>query len=273
MAIMCDNPDEMQEWYQRWFGFEELSRTPEGTVYLTDGYFSLGLLKRGTALEDEQKRGLHHFGFQIKSIGDIERNLEDFAPAIRIEERPNEDPYAQYRIRDPEGVILDLSEDGFGAPGEQRIPGIRHLAMFNRNPHGKFAFYQQVLGMRDATRSDAEVHQQYAMTTGRTTSEAPLTTSPFCGDGFVNVAMLGRNMTEEQGAGKWGFNHFGILVRDPLDLVRRMGQVDPADRPADVRPPERQVEYGVLDPEGNRIDVSGKKGWKVDVDRWARVED
>jgi hypothetical protein len=42
--------------------------------------------------------------------------------------------------------------------------------------------------------------------------------------------------------------------------------------PEDVRPPERQVEYGVRDPEGNYLDLSGKKGWKVDVDRWARVD-
>jgi hypothetical protein len=108
---------------------------------------------------------------------------------------------------------------------------------------------------------------------GRAPRDERPTTSPFCGDGAVNVAMLGRNMTEEQGASKWGFNHFGILVRDPLDLVREMGQMDSSDHPADTRPPERQVEYGVRDPEGNRLDLSGKKGWKVDEERWARIGD
>jgi hypothetical protein len=41
----------------------------------------------------------------------------------------------------------------------------------------------------------------------------------------------------------------------------------------DVRPPERQVEYGVKDPEGNAVDLSSTKGWKVDVDKWARIEE
>ncbi len=40
----------------------------------------------------------------------------------------------------------------------------------------------------------------------------------------------------------------------------------------DVRPPERQVECGVKDPEGNRLDLSSTKGGKVDVDKWARIE-
>lgn len=273
LAIMSDDPIRAKEWYQRWFGFEELNRTADGTEYLTDGYFNLAILKRGSAVgEDEHKRGPHHFGFQIESIVDIERNLEDFDPSIRIERRPKEDPYAEYRLRDPEGVIVDLSEKGYGTGGEPRVPGIRHLAMFNRDVPRKFAFYKDVMEMHDATRSYDEMAQQFVMTTGHAV-DAPITTSPFCGDGFVNVAILGQNMTEEQGQGKWGFNHFGILTRDPLDLVRRMGQMDANDRPADMRPPERQVEFGVLDPDGNRIDVSGKKGWKVDVDKWARVED
>jgi hypothetical protein len=68
-----------------------------------------------------------------------------------------------------------------------------------------------------------------------------------------------------------GFNHFGVLVPDPFDLYSRIHAATPG-MPEDVRPPERQVEYGVRDPEGNYLDLSGKKGWKIDVDKWARVE-
>jgi len=271
LAVMTDDPARLEEWYQRWFGFEELSRTANGTIYVTDGFFNLAFLKRGTASEELQKVGVHHFGFQVESIMDIERNLEDFDPSIRIERRPADDPYAEYRIRDPEGVIVDLSEKGYGAVGEQRIPGIRHLAMFNRDPHHKWDFYQHVLGMHDVTRSYEEMTKQYVMSTGHAPTE-PLFTSPFCGDGFVNVAMLGRDMKEDEIAGRLGFNHFGILVHDAFDLVQRVGQMDMNDVPADTRPPERQVEYGLLDPDGNRIDVSSKKGWKVDTNKWARVE-
>jgi hypothetical protein len=33
----------------------------------------------------------------------------------------------------------------------------------------------------------------------------------------------------------------------------------------------RMVEYGVQDPEGNRLDLSGAKGWKIDVETWAKI--
>jgi catechol 2,3-dioxygenase-like lactoylglutathione lyase family enzyme len=271
---MSDDPAGLGDWYRRWFGLEELKRTADGAVYLTDGYFNLGFLKRGVATGGEApKLGLHHIGFAIESIAEIERNLEDFEPSIRIEEAPKTDPYAEFRIRDTEGVIVDLSEHGFGVDGAARLPGIRHVAMFNRDPRRKFAFYHQVLGMRDATRTDEEIYGHLRMTAGEIPADFQRSTSPFCGDGFINVAMLGRDMTEDEAATRAGLNHFGILVRDPLDLVRRMGQIDATNRPEDTRPPERQVEYGVRDPDGNRIDVSGRKGWKVDVDLWARVED
>ena len=271
MAIMCDDPVELKNWYQRWFGFKEHNRTAEGTVYINDGHFTVGLLKRGSAVgEDDQRRGLHHFGFQIDSILDVERALEDFDPSIRIERRPQDDPYAQYRMRDTEGVIVDLSEKGYGVNGAQQIPGIRHLAMFNQDQPRKASFYRQVLSMRDVTRTDEEVLQHLLHTAGEVPAGFQRSTAPFCGDGFVNVAILGTRTNSERGP--YGFDHFGILVRDPLDIVRRTGQMDPTDRPLDVRPPERQVEYGIRDPEGNRIDLSSVKGWKVDVDKWARTE-
>ena len=273
MAVMCDDPAKVRDWYRRWFGFEEYNRTPEGAIYITDGHFSMGLLKQGSAVgEDQQALGRHHFGFQVDSILEVERNLEDFDPSIRIEERPEADPYARYRIRDPEGVIVDLSETGYGVDGEPRIPGIRHLAMFNRDQARKFAFYRQVLGMHDVTRTDEEVMGHLLMTAGQVPAGFQRSTAPFCGDGFVNVAILGTPTALGEGVRRWGFDHFGILVQDPFDLVTRIEAAEPSDRPRDVRPPERQVEYGVVDPVGNRVDLSGKKGWKVDVDKWARVE-
>jgi catechol 2,3-dioxygenase-like lactoylglutathione lyase family enzyme len=280
LAIMCDDPVRIRDWYQRWLGFEEYDRTREGSVYITDGHSSIGLLKRGSVPgEESQEAGLHHFGFQIDSILDIERNLEDFDPSIRIERRPQEDPYAEYRLRDPEGILVDLSEKGYGVEGEPRTPGIRHVATFNRDTARKFAFYTQVLGMRDTTRTDAEIESHLLMTKGEVPANFQRSVNPFSGDGFVNLAHLARvepapgqmQPAEVVGRPHLGFNHFGVLVPDPFDLYSRIHAATPG-MPEDVRPPERQVEYGIRDPEGNYLDLSGKKGWKVDVDKWARVE-
>jgi catechol 2,3-dioxygenase-like lactoylglutathione lyase family enzyme len=275
LAIMCDDPARMLDWYQRWFGFEELNRTPDGTIYLTDGHFNLGLLKRGSAIgEEHQELGLHHFGFQIENIIEVERNLEDFDPSIRIERRPKEDPYAQYRIRDPEGILVDLSERGYGIEGEPRVPGIRHLATCNRDIPRKFAFYTQVLGMKNAKRTDEEVKEGLRFSLGEVPEGFTYSTpSHFGGDGFVNLALLPEPnaLVADNGSRRLGFDHYGILVRDPLSVVRQLGQAEPDGRPTDVRPATRMVEYGIQDPEGNRLDLSGGKGWKVDVDRWAQI--
>jgi catechol 2,3-dioxygenase-like lactoylglutathione lyase family enzyme len=248
---------------------------------MTDGHFSVGLLQRGSAPgEDDQERGVHHFGFQIDDVMEIERNLEDFDPSLRIERRPSEDPYAQYRLTDPEGIIVDLSERGYGVDGEQRIPGIRHLATMNVDQPRKHAFYLQVMGMRDVTRTEAEVDRHLRMSLGDVPADfQPITVpAPFGGDGFVNLAILraaprdDRSLDRSHGRGRKSWlDHFGMLVRDPFALLTEIRAAEPSDEPMDVRPPERQVEYGVLDPEGNRLDLSGAKGWKVDVDKWARI--
>jgi catechol 2,3-dioxygenase-like lactoylglutathione lyase family enzyme len=277
LAIMCDDPQRMRDWYQRWFGMEEVNRTPEGTIYISDGHLNVGLLKRGSAPDEEdQHSGVHHFGFQIDDIMEIERNLEDFDPSLRLERRPSEDPYAEYRLTDPEGIVVDLSERGYGVDGEPRLPGIRHLATCNTDQQLKHGFYLRVLGMKDVTRSADEIEEQTRETFGGNIPAdfKPITVpAPFAGDGFVNLALLGHGSREANSLGRrsW-FDHFGMLVRDPLGLLSEIRATERSDEPMDVRPPERQVEYGVKDPEGNALDLAGSKGWKIDVDRWARAE-
>jgi catechol 2,3-dioxygenase-like lactoylglutathione lyase family enzyme len=272
LAIMCDDPATMRDWYQQWFGFEELNRTPAGAIYITDGHSTIGLLPRGAAVgETAQNPGLHHFGFQIDSILEIERNLEDFDPAIRIERRPAEDPYAEYRVVDPEGIIVDLSEKGYGIAGDPGVPGIRHLATTNRDIPRKQAFYTQVLGMRNAKPTEEEIKAAITYSTG-VVPEGNRFSGPaqFGGDGFINLALLPAP-TPGGSTKLHGFDHFGILVRDPLGMVRDMGQADAQGQPTDIRPAMRMVEYGVQDPEGNRFDLSAAKGWKVDVNTWAKI--
>jgi catechol 2,3-dioxygenase-like lactoylglutathione lyase family enzyme len=271
LAIMCDDPVRMRDWYQRWFGFEEYHATSAGALYITDGHFSVGLLKRGAAVgEANQERGLHHIGFEIESILEIERNLEDFDPSIRIERRPADDPFAEYRIIDPEGIIVDLSEKGYGVVGEPRIPGIRHLASCNHDIPRKFAFYHGVLGVPDAKRTEDEVEEDILTATGQVPANFRYSTpSQFVGDGYINFALLPPRSDEPEW--RWGFDHFGVLVTDPLRMVQQMGQADTTGRPNDVRPVERMVEYGVRDPEGNRLDLSSHKGWKVADGKYARI--
>jgi catechol 2,3-dioxygenase-like lactoylglutathione lyase family enzyme len=304
-SLVCEDAENLRRFYARWFGFEELGRGPGGAIYLTDGYFSMGLLPEGSDAAEGNGLGLNHVGFQIESIDEVERRLRDFDPAARIEELPK-GGYAEYRVTDPEGLTIDLSEEGWGAGGEKRVPGIRHLATVNKDAPRAFAFYQTVFGMKDGrlteeeTRAiggmwerapDTQVYQS-ADDTGKVTrlkwdratrsivgvvlQEEPRpivngrrASRPYAHacDGSVNLALLGSS--------DWlkpNLNHFGLLVRDSYGLLHRIH--DEAGLMLDQRPEDRPfAEYRVWDPEGNAIDLSERKGYKVDVDRTDRVED
>jgi len=90
LAVMCREPERLKDFYCKWFAFEELSRSDGGSIYLTDGWFTMGLLKRGASdtMETNQKPGLHHVGFQIESIDEVAERLREFDPRRQIEDRP-----------------------------------------------------------------------------------------------------------------------------------------------------------------------------------------
>ncbi len=299
-SIICEDPENLRQFYDRWFGFEELNRGPDGSIYITDGYFSVGLLRQGSELvEGSRELGLHHAGFQIESIGEIERRVREFDPSMRVQELPR-GGLAEYRIVDPEGLTIDLSEEGWGAKGEKRVPGIRHVATCNpKDPWRSFEFYSQVFGMKDARLTDEErpVHaamwQRAADTKVVDGSDAtgpvqrlrwdaatksivevievaerrPSRGIPFACDGGINMALLHTS--------DWikpNLNHFGLLVRDAYGLMHRIAEVHP--QRLDQRPQDRPfAEYRVWDPEGNAMDLSEKKGFKVDVGKIEKIED
>jgi catechol 2,3-dioxygenase-like lactoylglutathione lyase family enzyme len=255
MAIMCREPARLEDYYRRWFGFEEVRRTTAGSIYVTDGTMTVGLLQQGAANgEADQSLGLHHIGFEVESIAEVERRLRELDPTQRLEQRPSEDPYAQGRIVDPEGVLVDLSERGYGAPGVKRVPGIRHVALANENPPRKFEFYRRLFGMRDVNRADI---------IAPTKPGKPL--PAFAGDGYINLALLTWPVTEP----RRGFNHFGILAPNPRELMYRIAEVDPTR--LDQRPADRFAEYRIWDPEGNALDLSADRGYQVDVGQIERI--
>lgn len=109
MSFICRDPNLVKEYYCRWFGFDELNRTPDGSVYLTDGYLNVGLLQKDSEVAaDSSELGLHHVGFHVESREEIKRRLKEFSRSIQIERRPKNDPYSEYRIRDAEALAIDL---------------------------------------------------------------------------------------------------------------------------------------------------------------------
>ncbi len=88
-------------------------------------------------------------------------------------------------------------------------------------------------------------------------------TATYLSDGHVNLAIIPKGPEEavEGHALESGLNHIGFEVDDVQalkPLSDRMGGADDVRK----RPPNRESEYRVQDPDGNLIDLS-QHGWPV----------
>jgi catechol 2,3-dioxygenase-like lactoylglutathione lyase family enzyme len=123
VAIMCENPSTMAEFYKGVFDLHEVWRHGP-SVYLSDGVFSLVLLKaRG-----ETKPGTHHYGFLIEDPEEIEKRLA-LAEVPPPYQKPSDGRYAELGAEDIEGNRFDLSVAGWATErdqpdAEQTAPGI-----------------------------------------------------------------------------------------------------------------------------------------------------
>ncbi len=108
IAIKTPDPQKLAEYYTKVFGLDVVLRRPSGSVYLSDGDLCLALLPtRG-----EVAPGIEHFGFHIQDAEEIAKSLE----ALGMDPpkaRPNDPPYAETRVTDPDGNMIDLSTHGF----------------------------------------------------------------------------------------------------------------------------------------------------------------
>jgi catechol 2,3-dioxygenase-like lactoylglutathione lyase family enzyme len=255
MAIVCRDPQEMREYYGRWFGLEDLHRTKHGNVYLSDGYLNIALLKQGAdPTEKNQELGLHHFGIEIDSIAEIEKRLKEFDPSIHLERRSGgEDPFSEWRVvdeKDPWALPADLSEKGFGVAGNKRVPGIRHIAGGTMDVERRLRLFTQVFGMQEV-----ETH------TGR--RQDGVRSRGCAADGFVNHCLVNRN---DEGA-----RHFGVLINSPAGVVSHMSEAYPS-RPELWQLVRPGVESHIRDIEGNNLSLSAKRGWEVAPGVWDKLQ-
>ena len=100
LMIGAENPNFLARFYRDVFDLEKIGEE-EGAVFLSDVY------KR-----TEEPLGLNHFGFHVGSNEEMRARAEKagVAPGAR---RPDRIPFAEYRVHDPEGNGIDISEKGW----------------------------------------------------------------------------------------------------------------------------------------------------------------
>ena len=119
IAIMCQKPLEMADFYKQTFDMHEVTRSGSGrVVYLSDGYLNMALIQA----REGGPTGIHHFGIQVEDIDEIRKRLElSEVPEPTV--KPGDGRYAEWGGKDPEGNSFDLGVDGWlTQPNEGRAP-------------------------------------------------------------------------------------------------------------------------------------------------------
>jgi catechol 2,3-dioxygenase-like lactoylglutathione lyase family enzyme len=107
MVVQVDRPDKAAEFYTSVLDLEEVRRDPDGSILLTDGDITMGLI-------DEPfigRPGIQYFGVQVDDWAAAQKRFEDAGtplPNLRAGE-------TEARVRDPEGNVFVVSEKGWGA--------------------------------------------------------------------------------------------------------------------------------------------------------------
>jgi hypothetical protein len=63
LAIVARDPERLATFYSQNFDMEIFHRDPDGSCFLSDGDFSLALIKH--QLDGETPLGMNHFGFHV----------------------------------------------------------------------------------------------------------------------------------------------------------------------------------------------------------------
>lgn len=117
---------------------------------------------------------------------------------------------------------------------------IRHLAILTENVETLVKFYTTVFGLKVVEG---------------------IGTATYLSDGHINLAIIpiGPERKIDGAHLRPGLYHFGFEVED-IDVLRGACAELNAASDIDKRPPNREAEYRVHDPDGNPIDLS-KHGW------------
>jgi catechol 2,3-dioxygenase-like lactoylglutathione lyase family enzyme len=110
IALYSDNPEREASFYIRAFDLKEVRKSPTGSVFLSDGYINVALLK---AKGEAAGNGLHHFGFQVENIEATQERLREIEPGIEIVAPHDSVTFAEYKLKDPDGNPFDISEKGW----------------------------------------------------------------------------------------------------------------------------------------------------------------
>jgi len=223
-AVCVSDLDKSAKFYGDVFGMKRHGREDlsiGSAVYMGDGTINLALLNfvgsEGHDFGDSAKgqTGPNHFGFQVESMKDtqalIEQNGGKFFFDLGDERKGN----FERKFKDPEGIIFDISENGWVGTDGRKIKSdpahafldevlvqpealagrIKHFALTVRDLEKQSEFYQKVFGLKFLGYD----HQ-------------PMGSAIYLSDGITNLALIHPAKPDNEIVS--GPNHCGFQVDD-----------------------------------------------------------
>jgi catechol 2,3-dioxygenase-like lactoylglutathione lyase family enzyme len=114
LAILTEDVDRMVKFYTNSFGLKIVKGVGTAT-YLTDGHINLAIIPIGPEREiegNQLKEGINHLGFEVESVADLVPVCKQWGAATDTKKRPP-NREAEYRVHDPDGNPIDLSQHGW----------------------------------------------------------------------------------------------------------------------------------------------------------------
>jgi len=114
LAILTENKERLVNFYTSVFGMKIVEGAGTAT-YLSDGHLNLAIIPIGPERKVEGKtlkEGLFHFGFEVENIDALVPACKEQGASTDIKKRPH-NREAEYRVHDPDGNPIDLSQHGW----------------------------------------------------------------------------------------------------------------------------------------------------------------
>jgi methylmalonyl-CoA/ethylmalonyl-CoA epimerase len=124
IALTTKEPAKVAAFYKEAFGMRELRRSPNGAVFLSDGYINLAILNHKTEKDADVGAhgpnfdGIHHIGFEVEDLDEAVERL-DRAEARQLTEKGAPDVAMggtrnfEMKWSGPDGVVIDISHTGW----------------------------------------------------------------------------------------------------------------------------------------------------------------
>lgn len=122
IAIQVPDPAKAAEFYMRVFGMQKVGETDWENargVYLSDGVMNLALLDYKTVEAAGEDRGtgyagIHHMGFWVDDVNATRKAIEAEGGRYWMGETVEGGGFYEVKYRDPNGVVVDITENGWG---------------------------------------------------------------------------------------------------------------------------------------------------------------